>query len=76
MLVLCLVPQLCLILCDPTDLSLPGTSVHGSILSMEAFSRQAYWSGLPFPFPGDLLDPGIKPNSAALQADSLPTKLS
>ena len=36
------------------------------------FSRQEYWSGLPFPSPGDLLDPGIKPISPALQADYLP----
>ena len=35
------------------------------------FFRQEYWSGLPFPFPGDLPDPGIKPGSPALQADSL-----
>ena len=35
------------------------------------FSRQGYWNGLPFPFPGDLPDPGIKPGSPALQADSL-----
>ena len=35
------------------------------------FSRQEYWSGLPFPSPGDLPDPGIKPRSSALQADSL-----
>ena len=40
-------------------------------LSME-FSRQEYWSGLLFPFPGDLPGPGIKPGSAALQADYLP----
>ena len=38
------------------------------------FSRQEYWSGLPFPSPGDLPDPGIEPRSPALQADSLPTK--
>jgi len=38
------------------------------------FSRQEYWSGLPFPAPGDLPDPGIKPRSPALQADSLPTE--
>ena len=41
------------------------------------FSRQEYWSGLPFPSSGDLLDPGIKPRSPALRADSLlsePTK--
>ena len=40
-------------------------------LSM-GFSRPEYWSGLPFPPPGDLPDPGIKPVSPALQADSLP----
>ena len=36
------------------------------------FPRQEYWSGLPFPSPGDLSDPGIEPRSTALQADSLP----
>ena len=35
------------------------------------FSRQEYWSGLPFPSPGDLPDPGIKPRSPTLQADAL-----
>ena len=39
------------------------------------FSRQEYWSGLPFPSPGDLPDPGIEPQSPALQADSLLTEL-
>ena len=39
-------------------------------LSM-GFSRQEYWSGLPFPSPGDLPDPGIEPRSPALQADAL-----
>ena len=39
------------------------------------FSRQEYWSGLPFPSQGDLLDPGIKPGSPALQADSLLAEL-
>ena len=39
------------------------------------FSRQEYWSGLPFPSPGGLPNPGIEPSSPALQADSLPTKL-
>ena len=34
-------------------------------------SRQEYWSGLPFPSPGDLPDPGIKPGSSALQTDSI-----
>ena len=40
-------------------------------LSM-GFPRQEYWSGLPFPSPGDLSDPGIEPASPTLQADSLP----
>ena len=35
------------------------------------FSRQEYWGGLPFPSPGDLLDPGIEARSLALQVDSL-----
>ena len=39
------------------------------------FSRQEYWSGLPFPSPGDLPNPGIKPKSPALQVDSLPSEL-
>ena len=43
------------------DCSPPDFSVHG-------ISRQEYWSGLPFPSPGDLLDPGIKPTSPVLQA--------
>ena len=42
-------------------------------MSME-FSRQEYWSGLPFPSPGDLPDPGILPESPALQVDSLPSE--
>ena len=43
-------------------------------LSME-FSRQEYWGRLTFPSPGDLPDPGIKPRSPALQADSLLSEL-
>ena len=39
------------------------------------FSRQEYWSGVPFPSPEDLLDPGIEPRSPALQADALPYEL-
>ena len=39
------------------------------------FSRQGYWTGLPFPSPGDLPNPGYEPGSPALQADSLPTEL-
>ena len=38
------------------------------------FSRQKYWSGLPFPSPGDLPDSGIEPRSPALQAGSLPSE--
>ena len=44
----------------------PCTVAHQAPLSM-GFPRQAYWSGLPFPSPGDLPDPGIKPMSPALQ---------
>ena len=39
------------------------------------FSRQEYWSGLPFPSPGDLPDLGIEPRAPELQADALPSKL-
>ena len=42
-------------------------------LSMKV-SREEYWSGLPFPSPGDLPDPGIEPRSPALQADFLPSE--
>ena len=38
------------------------------------FSRSEYWSGYPFPSPGDLLNPGIEPKSPTLQADSLPAE--
>ena len=38
------------------------------------FPRQEYWGGLPFPSPGDLPNPGIKPESHALQVDSLPSE--
>ena len=55
------------------DLCNPWTVAHQAPLSTE-FSRQEYWSGLPFPSPGDLPDPGIKPGSPALQADSLPSE--
>ena len=51
----------------------PWTVAHQAPSSME-FSRQEYWSGLPFPSPGDLLDPGIEPWSLALQADALPSE--
>ena len=43
----------------------PWTVAHQAPLSM-GFARQEYWSGLPFPSPGDLPNPGIKPMSPAL----------
>ena len=55
-----LVAQSCPTLCEPMDCSPPGSSV---------------WSGLPFPSPGNLPDPGIEPGSPTLQADSLLTEL-
>ena len=56
---------MCPTLYNPTDYSLPGSSVHG-------FSRQEYWNGLPFPSPEDIPDSGTEPGFPALQADSLP----
>ena len=64
----CMYAQSCPTLCNPMDCS------HQSPLSMR-LSQQEYWSGLSFPPPGDLPNPGIKPESpvaSALQADSLP----
>ena len=49
----------------------PWTVAHQAPPYM-GFSRQEYWSGLPFPSPGDLPDPGIEPRSPSLQADALP----
>ena len=48
----------------------PWTVAYQASPSM-GFSRQEYWSGLPFPSPGDLPDPGIEPGSPALEADAL-----
>ena len=53
----------------------PWTVAHQASLSM-GFPRQEYWRGLPFPSPGNLPDPGIKPRSLALQADFLLSELS
>ena len=50
----------------------PGWTVAYQAPPSMGFSRQEYWSGLPFPSPGDLPDPGIEARSPALQADSLP----
>ena len=63
----CEVAQSCPTLCDPMDCSPPAPP------SME-FSRQEYWSGLPFPSPGDLPNPGIEAGSPALQAVALPSE--
>ena len=51
----------------------PWTVAYQAPPSMK-FSRQEYWSGLPFPSLGDLPDPGIKPGSPAVQADALPSE--
>ena len=56
-----------------SDSMTPWTVAHQAPPSME-FSRQEYWSGLSFPSPGDLPDPGIKPRSPTLQADTLPSE--
>ena len=63
--------QLSLTVCDPMDCNLAGSSVHG-------FFKQEYWSGLPWPPPGDLPDPGIKPaslTSLALAGESFTTSV-
>ena len=52
----------------------PWTIAHQTPPSMEFF-RQEYWNRLPFPSPGDLPDPGIKPTFPPLQADALPSEL-
>ena len=49
---------------------IPRSIDHQTLLSME-FSREEYWSGQPFPSPGDLSNPGIKSRPPTLQADSL-----
>ena len=67
--IMCLVTQSCLILCNPMDCNPPGSSAHGDS------PRQEYWSGILFPLPGDLPNPGIEPRSPASQADSLPSEL-
>ena len=61
-----------LCVCVTHSVMYDSLQLHG--LSME-FSRQEYWSGLPFPSPGDLPNPGIRPRSPALQTDSLPSEL-
>ena len=57
-----------------SDSVIPWIVAHQVLLSLEFF-RKEYWSVLPFPPPGHLPDPGIKPGSPALQVDSLPSEL-
>ena len=57
-----------------SDSVTPWTVAHQAPLSME-FSRQEYWSGLLFPSPGDLPNPGNESMSPALQVESLPSEL-
>ena len=64
-----LIAHSCLTLCNLMDYSLACQAP----LSIK-FSRQEYWSGLPFPSPGDLPNPGIEPGAPTLQADSLPSE--
>ena len=52
---------------------IPWTEKPGGLQSM-GFSRQEYWSGLPFPSPGDLANPGIESRSPILWADFLPAE--
>ena len=51
----------------------PWTVVYQAPLTM-GFSRQEYWSGQPFPSPGDLPSPGLEPRSSTLWADGLPSE--
>ena len=53
--------------------AIPWIVAYQAPVSM-GFSRQKYWSGLPFPSPEDLPNPGIEPGSPALQADHLPSE--
>ena len=57
----------------PTLFEIPWTVAYQAPQSME-FSRQEYWSQLPFPSPGDLPNPGIEPRSPVPQADALPSE--
>ena len=68
-----LIIPVCYLLSRVQLLVTPWTVTCQAPLSI-GFSRQEYWSGLPFPSPGDLPDPGIEPRSPALQADSLPSE--
>ena len=60
--------------CAVLSCSVVSNSLPARLLCPWGFSRQEYWSGLPCPPPGDLPNPGSKPRSPALQADSLPSE--
>ena len=64
-----LVAKLCLTLAPPWTVACQAPQSMG-------FSRQEYWSGFPYPSPGDLPNPGIKPRSPALQVNFFPAELS
>ena len=66
----------CLLMSISRSIMSDSLRPHGLYVARQAplsmgFSRQEYWSGLPFLVPGDLPDPGIEPRSLALQVDSL-----
>ena len=66
-------------MCVCVSRSVVSDSVTQWIIALQAplsmgFSKEEYWSGLPFPFLGGLLNPGMEPRSPALQADSLPSE--
>ena len=65
---------LCLCLVAVSDSATPWTAACQPRLSMIGFTREEYWSELPFPSPGYLPNRGIEPESPALQADSLPAQ--
>ena len=69
----------CFLDCFPEQLHFSSVQLFGAVWTLASqvplpkrFSRQEYWSGLPFPSPENLPDPGIKPRSPALQVGSLP----
>ena len=75
--VLCMCLCVCVCVCELLShvwlFVTPWTVTHQVPLSME-FSRLEYWTGLPFPFPGDLSKPAIELKSPTLQADSFPSE--
>ena len=64
-------PEKCAVLGLSPETGFEWVSVARQAPLSTGFSRQEYWSGLPFPSPGDLPDPGIEPGSPAFQEDAL-----